>query len=69
MRLATGVRPPRLLLAVRALAFLCSLLTCHVSPHGSLLVDTISGKHSADQKCTGDQEYLGLEHYITLNVF
>lgn len=69
MRLATGVRPPRLRLAVRALAFLCGLLACVASPYGNALVDLISGKHGPDQKCTGDQEYLGLEHYWTVNVF
>jgi hypothetical protein len=69
MRVATGVRGARLLLAVRALVFMCGLLACEASPFGSGLVDLISGKHGPDQKCTGDQEHLGLEHYITVNVF
>jgi hypothetical protein len=69
MRVATGVRGAQLLLAVRALVFMCGLLACEASPLGSELADKISGKHGPDQTCTGDQGYLGLEHYITLSPF
>jgi len=60
MRLTTGALPA---------LFVCGLLACEASPFGSGLVDLISGKHGPNQICTGDQEHLGLEHYITVNVF
>lgn len=70
MRLATGVRPLRLRVLVRALVLLCALLprASEGSPPIAFL-DALTNPVGPNTKCAGDQEYVGLEHYITLNVW